>query len=388
MKQKQSVAVIGAGALGAWTAWHLAKAGCHVTLIEMEAPGHIRASSGGDTRVIRGVYGEGGHYTAMVPEAMTSWLELQQRANQRLFHDTGVLWLHGLDSSYLDASKRHMAQSGLPLEALTEEQLKARYPNLTCGGIEGAFFEQQAGVLMARKACQVLVKACRHEGVDYVQARAVPGASHNNLLQSLNLDLGHQFKADAFVFACGPWLKRMFPQWLGDFLVTSRQEVCFFKTPSGRSRLEWQRFPVWIEFGDAIYYGLPDVDGGGLKVALDERGGPIDPDMDERVVAKETIARVREFLAKRFPSLASEPLIAGKVCQYTNTPDGELLMDQHPEYDNVWLLGGGSGHAFKLAPVMARLLAARILENTSTNPAWGLAHRLKDKPSRTQFQDT
>jgi glycine/D-amino acid oxidase-like deaminating enzyme len=117
--------------------------------------------------------------------------------------------------------------------------------------------------------------------------------------------------------------------------------------------------PIWIDFNDEAY-GLPDLDGRGVKIAIDRHGPPFDPDNGDRVASSEALSEARECLARRLPSLKDAPLLESRVCQYENTSNGDFLIDRHPAFENVWLAGGGSGHGFKHGPAVAEYVAARI----------------------------
>jgi sarcosine oxidase len=131
---------------------------------------------------------------------------------------------------------------------------------------------------------------------------------------------------------------------------------------------------------------VPDVAGQQFKFADDTRGGPIDPTTDERNPTPEGIARARHFLGERFPELARARLVAAEVCQYENSPDGNLIIDRHPHANNVWLVGGGSGHGFKLSPAVGEMTAGAILSGTPIPEPFRLT-RLRDRAERrTQFE--
>jgi sarcosine oxidase len=203
--------------------------------------------------------------------------------------------------------------------------------------------------------------------------------------RDLRLDDGTRVEADVYVFACGPWLGRLFPDVLGDAIHPTRQEVYYFGTPRGTDHYQPRRLPIWIDFGERIFYGVPDVHGRGFKIADDTRGAPMDPTDGERTPSAEGIARARRLLAERFPELAKAPLISAEVCQYENSPDGDLIVDVHPEAKNVWLVGGGSGHGFKLGPAVGELTAQAILTGKAVPELFRL-QRLRDaKKPKTQF---
>jgi len=172
--------------------------------------------------------------------------------------------------------------------------------------------------------------------------------------------------------ACSCAARKLFPDILGDRIFPTRQEVFYFGVPAGDQRFASTAMPVWIDFTEEIY-GIPDFDGRGFKVALDRHGPPADPDSLERVPTAETMELVREFVGRRFPALEGAPIVASEVCQYENTSNGDFLVDRHPERDNVWLVGGGSGHGFKHGPAVGEYVAARIADGKPVEPRFSLA---------------
>jgi glycine/D-amino acid oxidase-like deaminating enzyme len=173
---------------------------------------------------------------------------------------------------------------------------------------------------------------------------------------------------------------------IGDRVHPTRQEVYYFAIPKTSERFMAGHLPIWVDFGRHIVYGIPGIDGRWFKIADDTRGGPIDPTTAKRTPSAKGIAAARRFLAERFPELAKEPLISAEVCQYENSPDGNLIVDRHPDAKNVWLLGGGSGHGFKLSPAVGELAAQAIVAGKDVPKTFRL-ERLRDvtKP-KTQFE--
>jgi glycine/D-amino acid oxidase-like deaminating enzyme len=170
---------------------------------------------------------------------------------------------------------------------------------------------------------------------------------------------GRRVAAGNYVFACGPWLPKLFPGLLRDRIHPSRQEVFFFGPPTNARLFSPEALPIWIDFKDEAY-GFPDLENRGVKVAIDRHGPPFDPDSGERVVTSQGLVEVRNYLARRMPGLKDAPVVETRVCQYENTSNGDFLIDRHPEYENVWLVGGGSGHGFKHGPVVGEYVAARL----------------------------
>jgi glycine/D-amino acid oxidase-like deaminating enzyme len=380
------VAVVGAGAFGGWTALHLLSLGAQVTLIDSWGPGNARSSSGGDTRVIRAIYGPDRVYVEMVKRAYELWDKLGASADEPLYVETGVLWLHRGDDSYVRSSLPILHDLGFVVEQLETGEAARRYPQIDFGGVKSVWFERRAGALSARRACVAVRDAVAKAGGSYRTAAVRLGAIKNGSLSELQMEDGSRIEADVYVFACGPWLGRLFPEVLGESIRPTRQEVFYFGTPRGSERYMPGHLPIWVDFGKRIIYGIPDIHGRGFKVADDTRGEPIDPTTADRVASEQGLARARRLLSERFPELAKAPLLSAEVCQYENSPDGNLIVDRHPHAGNVWLIGGGSGHGFKLSPAVGELAASAVLSGKEV-PSMFRIDRLRDltKP-KTQFE--
>ncbi len=379
------IAVIGAGAFGGWTALHLLRRGARVTLLDAWGPGNSRSSSGGETRVLRGGYGPDALYTQWVARSIELWRENQQRWGLELYRRTGALWLYAGDDSYLASSLPHLAALGLRVDALERAEAARRYPQIQLDDVEKIYFEHEAGFVRARAACQAVCRQVQAEGGRFVQAAAQPGPTTSGSMPRATLADGTALEADIFVFACGPWLASLFPDLLGDAIQPTRQEVYFFGTPPGDPGFEPENLPVWLDFGERRFYGFPSVDNRGLKIADDVRGGPIEPDSVDRAPTPAGVEAARSFIARRFPRLASAPLLESRVCQYENSPDGHLILDRHPEASNVWLAGGGSGHGFKLSPAVGEHVTRLILDDAPNEPRFQLDRLAQTGPRTTQF---
>jgi glycine/D-amino acid oxidase-like deaminating enzyme len=368
------VTVIGAGAFGGWTALALRRAGARVTLLDAWGPGNSRASSGGETRIIRGVYGPDRLYVDWVARAFDRWHEHEARWGGRLLQPTGAVWLFEGDDGYARSCLPLMQDAGLDFAEIGVEEARRRFPQFDLGSVKTAFYEPGAGYLFARRACRAVAEAFVAEGGEYRQAAVRPGAVRDGSLERIELSDGSSLAADVYLFACGPWLGEVFPEVVGDRIQVTRQEVYFFGTPAGDPRWSEGRQPIWMDFGlEDIYYGLPGNEDRGLKLAEDTRRESFDPTRGERTVTPERLAAARRYLARRFPELAGAPLVESRVCQYENTADGHFLIDRHPEAGNVWLAGGGSGHGFKFGPVFGEELARLILEEGTPEAMFRLA---------------
>jgi len=378
-----AVAVVGAGAFGGWTALHLLRSGCRVTLVDAWGPGHSRSSSGGETRVLRHTYAERAH-VELVVRALQLWRQHEALWNTRFFRRTGLLWLVQDDEAYERLALDAVRAAGVELHELPPDEVARRWPQVALDGVRWALFEPEAGPLLARASCERVGRAVADEGGELLTAQVQPGAVADGRMGPLLLQTpgraaspAASLVADRYVFACGPWLGRLFPGVVP--IESTRQEVFFFGTPPGD--VTHAGLPVWADHGERFWYGIPGGERRGFKLADDTRGPPFDPTDGERLVSTDGLARAREYLARRFPGLAGAPLLESRVCQYEQSPDGQYLVGRHPQAENVWLVGGGSGHGFKAGPALGELVAGALLDERAVPApfAWErLARRTGD----------
>ena len=362
------VAVIGAGVFGAWTAWHLAKRGQRVVLVDAYGPAHSRASSGGESRIIRMGYGADELYTRWSQRSLVQWKELFRATNERLFEQTGVLWL-ARNGPRERQTAETLTRCEVPHYILNHADLAKRYPQINLANIEFGILEETSGVLLARRAVATVVADAQRAGAEYRLAQ-IRGVSASG--KEITTFTGEPISAGRFVFACGAWLGKLFPEILGNRIFPTRQEVFFFAIPAGDGRFAAPALPTWL-FQDDQVYGMPDIESRGLKIAFDHHGPPADPDTQSRFASAEAAAEASNYVAHRFPALGGAPIVESRVCQYENTSSGDFLIDRHPLLENVWFAGGGSGHGFKHGPAVGEYLAAQILDNTVAEPRFSLA---------------
>jgi monomeric sarcosine oxidase len=365
-------AVVGSGVFGSWTAWHLQRAGKTVALVDAYGPASSRASSGGETRILRMGYGPDELYTRWAWSSLEQWKALSARGGGApLFHETGVLWMAHEHDPRSRATLETLAAASIPHERLDRAQLEKRWPQIDFGEVTWGIHEPRGGALMARRSVQAVAAEVARGGGDVRVAAVRPPVADGEVAEILLSD-GSRLRARSFVFALGPWLGKVFPDLLGERIFPTRQEVFYFGPPAGDTRFAPPAFPAWIDFVDEIY-GIPDIEARGFKVAPDAHGPRFDPDTGERRVTAEGLATARAFLARRFPGLKDAALVASEVCQYENTSNGDFLVDRHPSWENVWLVGGGSGHGFKHGPAVGEYAAARVLGTGGVEPRLSLA---------------
>jgi sarcosine oxidase len=382
------VAVIGAGVFGAWSAYQLQRTGKRVILLDAYGPANDRASSGDQSRIIRMGYGADEIYTRSAMRSRQLWQDLFTRVDEPLFHQTGVLWLAHHDDPYPVKTAETLAKLGVPLEKLAGNEVAQRYPQIGLAGISWAMLEPESGVLSARRAVQAVVREARNTGVDYLQeaVSGIPPLTHAQDARAPKQKLDHvttlggqRISASQYVFACGPWLPKIFPDVLSDRIHPTRQEVFYFAPPVRSRDFAAPSLPTWIDFKDEAY-GLPDLEGRGVKIAIDRHGPAFDPDTGDRTPTSEGLTEVRHYLARRLPALKDAPVKDARVCQYENTSNGDFLIDLHPGFENVWLVGGGSGHGFKHGPVVSEYVTARIEgSNEGIEPRFSLATKMSER---------
>jgi glycine/D-amino acid oxidase-like deaminating enzyme len=372
MNHKPHVAVIGAGAFGGWTALYLLRGGARVTLLDAWGPGNSRASSGGETRVIRGAYGPDQPYTKLAARALQLWKENQAQWKRKFFFPIGVLWMVEGDGAFERGSLPFLKDAGIPFEQLAVPELKRRWPQISFENVEWGIYEPQSGYLLARASAQAVVDQFVAEGGEYRQAM-VANDLDNGQWKALSLSDGSTIAADRYVFACGPWLGKMFPRTVGPHFLSSKQDVFFFGTPAGDPRYNEGNVPVWADHSDHFMYGIPGNQGRGFKMADDTRGLEFDPTTGQRLVSEETLAAARRYLAYRFPGMKDAPLVETRVCQYENTTDHNFIVDRHPGNENVWIVGGGSGHGFKHGPALGEMVAKLVLKDETADAVYRLA---------------
>ncbi len=381
--QQSHIAVIGAGGFGGWTALSLLRKGAKVTLLDTWGPGNARASSGCERRMIHSqLYAVGSTgsnkevyrplYMDMITRALQLWREHEKRWNRQLYFPCGSLTLQPKDAQDGREALAYMRERGTAVEELSLQDLERRYPQINLEGVSWGLLDVDSGYLRSRLACQELFRGFLEEGGEYRQVSVKAPEIDGSGLDSLSLSDGSRLSADQYIFACGPWLGQLFPGTIR--IRPSRAEAFFFGTPVDDHRYDDQHLPICIDGTRSPSAAVvPDGDFRGLLV----EGGPprvriIDPTTEERVLTTDLLAFHREYLALRFPGMKDAPLLSMRVCQYENSDDRNFVIDRHPAAENVWLIGGGSGHGFKHAPVIGEWAAEMVFQERAVEPLFGL----------------
>jgi sarcosine oxidase len=361
----QSAVIVGAGVLGAALADRLARSGWDVTLVEQVAPGHVRSGSGDESRLIRCAHGDDAMHSEMARRALALWKEL----DPGLVAESGLVWFARREDGWEAASERTLRALGIDTERVEPERL---YPSVRSDDLAFTLFEPGAGILRARDGVRALAARAVEAGARLVGARARPDG------ERVVLDDGRVLEADRVVWACGAWLPALFGGLLE--LRITQQDVFYFGADA-----RWATPPVpgFVDY-DGPFYGLGDLDGRGVKVAPDVEGPPFEAQAAERIPRPEHEQLARDYLAHRFPALAGAPLVGARVCQYELTLDSRFVVAPHPEHGGrVWIVGGGSGHAFKHGPVLAERLEGWLTGAVPPEPAFALGGRQATSHLRT-----
>jgi sarcosine oxidase len=365
-----SAIVVGAGIFGGSLAHELVERSWDVTLVDRYPPGHVRAASSGESRLIRAAHGSDGWYVRSARRAWERWRVLEEETGAALLVACGVVWLARTEAGWEADSERVLRAEGVPTERLTPAEAASLFPSFAGDDIAFALFEPEAGVLRARDATRALVELARAKGVRFVGGEARPAG------EGVAVG-GEQLSADVVVWACGAWLAGLFPEHAR--LRVTRQEVLHFGAP-----IEWSTPPVpaWVDY-EAAFYGVGDLDGRGVKVCPDREGPEFDPDRDDRTPSDQAARDARAYLGRRFPAMADAPLVFSRVCPYSLTADTNFLIARHPDRDGVWLLGGGSGHGFKHGPALAEYVADLLESGGEPDERFGLGERGPGRSLRT-----
>lgn len=395
-KLKQHIAVIGAGAFGGWTALMLLRKGYKVTLIDAWGAGNSRASSGDETRVIRSVYADK-IYAQMAHRSAQLWRENEKDFGMKIFHPIGVLNLIGQDDSRLKAALQHFDDLNFQYQEFSIKEAAKKYPYFNLEDINQVVLENNGGYLLARMGCYVVKQRFVKEGGMYQLAAAHPLSIKAEKLEGVQLSDGSILQADQYVWACGSWLGKLFPEEIGILVRPTRQEVFYFNVPKGSDIIK--KTPVWCDFSsvwkDVMMYGIPaggsDAAGRGFKIAEDVLGDDFDPDSDDRQPTARWLDKARQFMHHRFPILSPQSpfdkgmsLIESRVCTYENTPDAHFIIDKLPTANNVWIIGGGSGHGYKMGAVIGEMMVKLVSEEEKVNSLFSFKRfeYLKEKVER------
>lgn len=358
--------VLGTGGIGSAALYHLARRGARVLGLDRFPGGHDQGSSHGDTRIIRMAYFEHPDYVPLLRRAYELWSELERAADTQLFHQVGLLQAGPEDGEVVPGVLRSAVEHGLEVERYSADELRRKFPGFrapdNCVGV----FERQAGYLLVEKCVLTHLRLATQAGADHQTGHVIQGWSREGDKLVVRTDRG-RFETRKLIVTAGPWAARL----LADLrlpLRVLRKPLHWMAAREPWYRPEQGGGTFLFELPHGVFYGFPQIDEHGVKMAEHSGGLEIDdPITASRDVDPTDFARVREFAAQCMPGLASHAT-RHAVCFYTMTPDGHFVVDRHPHDPDVAFVAGLSGHGFKFASVLGEVTTQLALDGATPLP--------------------
>ena len=352
-----SVVIVGAGVLGATLAHRLAVEGWRVTIIDQHDPGTPRGSSGGASRLIRFAHGDSADDALAAWESLALWKQIETETGVALLTETGVAWFASEDDQWERASHGVLRRLGIGVEIVPAGEAHALFPDLRADDLRYLLYEPRATLVAAARALRALIDDAVRRGAMLRRERVLRDGS------DLIGDDG-RLTADHVVWAVGCWTAYLFPELLRASVI--QQDTYYYKAGPAWSS---PPVPAWGDIGAGIT-GAGDLAGAGVKVGLHEAGPAVALD-GPRTTDPQLEAHARAYLTRRFPALATAPVVQAEV-QHTATVQwvdglepvsvtGGVRIVRDPDHPSVWILGDGSGSVFKTAPLVAARAAQLLL---------------------------
>jgi sarcosine oxidase len=364
--------VLGAGAMGSAAAYHLARRGEPVLLVEQFSLGHDRGSSHGTARITRHSYADPA-YARLMPAAFDAWRGLEADAGETLYVRTGGVSFGPAEVGYVDRVASNLEQFRIPHRRMSGAEWNGVHPEFHLPSDHDVVFEPDAGMLKASRALEVEVELARQlgPGTRVLERTPVRRIDLEAARPTLVTDDG-TIEADRLIVTAGAWTARLAPS-LAARLRPTRQSVFYFR-PADPGPFTLGRMPVFIAVGAGeldAFYGMPMALGMGVKVA--RHGGPdVDPERSPREVDPRDAATVRAFLRSHLPALADAPIEKSEACLYTMAPGDQFQLALHPGRNDVVVASPCSGHGFKFSCLIGAILADLAIEGETSHDiaAW------------------
>lgn len=366
MTNSFDVIIIGCGAMGSAAAYHLARRGARVLVLEQFDIGHELGSSHGKSRVIRKAYFEDPRYVPLLHSAYDLWRELERESGEKLLHLVGCLNMGPPDHVAIEGVQKSAREHRLSHEMLSADEIQRRWPAFRPAASDVGLFETEGGFVVPEQCVRIQVELARRAGATIHSGKCVRTWSAEGGGFCVRTDV-ETWQARSLIVAAGPWLGGVMAD-LGLPLRVERQVQHWFM-PTDPSPFTAPRMPSFIHFvGDAAYYGIPMREREGVKVARHHAGEATTPETVNRSVTPRDVDDVRAYAARHMPGVGEAALVDSKVCLYTNTPDDHFVIDRHPVHETLFFAGGFSGHGYKFAPVIGAILADLVLEGRTSHP--------------------
>jgi len=379
MPNSYDVIVIGAGAMGAASAWGLARRGKSVLLLEQFAVGHARGSSHGGSRIVRYAHPEP-EYAALMPQIFSLWRDLEAQSGESLMEICGGLYIGAADDAWLADAEQTMATLGMGSERLDAAELRHRYPQFRLDGSHVALYQAQSGILNASLCVATMVRMAVAQGAALKEEAKVTDVAQVEGGFRVEYEReGHKRHAFAerAIVTAGPWANEMLAPLLDHALpgkalpiAVTQQQVAYFRV-SDPDLWASDRCPIYIFTADPHVYGFPIYERPGLiKVAQELFDTVTDPNEPRRVLTAH-VDTLSAVIAERFAGVDPEPMEV-VPCLYSETPNRDFIIDRHPAMPNLLFAAGFSGRGFKFSIGIGDLLAELAISGDAPagHPRW------------------
>src|SRR2546428_5879261 len=353
------ICIIGAGIMGSATAYYLSKTtDKKIILVDQYNVANDYCSYNDTNRVFRYACGKDEFYTRLAIEGRKLWQQLEQETKLQLLIPSDLLLVQGTDrewNMFNEESHKTLKKIGLETEDLERKQLEKRYPQFNA---ERAFTDPYAGILLASKCLLTFAREARKHGVKLIENMRATRITIQNGRPTIEDSNGNRIIAKRLLVTAGPWSNNFLRKNLVEMTPT-RQQLLYFDPPDTRLYAP-PRFPVF--FADQ-FYGIPAAGTDAVKVSHMGRDAPTDPETAKRSVDQEEVDACRQLLRRFIPKLSTARLTMSKVCLYDMTRDKDFVIGHDPEESSVLYGYGFSGHGFKFAPLVGKVLSQLVLGN-------------------------
>lgn len=360
--------VIGVGGMGSSTLYHLAKSGARALGLEQFGVPHTFGSSHGSTRIIRLAYCEGPEYVPLLKAAFRYWRELEEVSGKSILHITGGLDIGPERSRTVEGSKGSCIDHGIGFEELDASEVNGRFGGYSLPRSLRAIYQPDGGYLLSELAISAFAGAARDLGADMMTGIRVREwkRTRNGIVVSTSRG---EFSARRLVVTAGAWIGGLCPG-LRSLCQVERQ-VMLWTDPLQDEVFDPDRFPIFnMETPSGRYYGFPNHRGEGFKIGkyhhLEQ--AVASADQLDRECHAEDESILRDAIRKYFP-LANGRTRKMAACMFTNTPDGDFILDRHSRERDVFIAAGFSGHGFKFCSVIGKIMAELCIGRASS---WNL----------------
>ncbi len=348
--------IIGAGGMGSATAYHLAKSGADVLVLEQFQRGHTFGSSHGETRIIRFFYDKP-FYTELMKTAYAEWRDLESISGKSLLFITGSVGIGTKGNPYGRATRQSLDAAGIESEWWDAAQLAGRFPQFRLMGDMDILYQKDTGFLHAAECVLTHLQLAEQHGAVVREGTKVTNIDWQTDVPTVQTE-NSQFQGRKVIVTAGAWAGILLSE-LNLPLTVTKQQVCYYQ-PTDSRRFQPDRFPVFTEVtpdGEFIY-ATPAFGKHGLKIARHGRGQVISPDTPERTPDADYSAHIDAYVKERLPELGKATHT--EVCLYTETPDEDFIIDAHPHCPDLLIAAGFSGHGFKFCALVGRILSELV----------------------------